>query len=54
MKKLVIALLSLAVVMLSTAWGSTMKNSSSSSNQKAAVKTQYSSDSMQAATPEKV
>lgn len=55
MKKLFITMLSLAVVILFTACGSTMENSSSSSNQKVAVEMQSSlSGSAQAATPEKV
>lgn len=55
MKKLLIAILSLVMVMLSAACGSTMGNSSSSSGQKAAMATQASStSSAQAAITEKL
>lgn len=55
MKRLFIIMLALAVVILFTACGSTMENSSSSSNQNVAVKTQSAlSGSAQAATPKTV
>jgi len=55
MKKLFIAILSLVVVMLFTACGGTVGNSSSVSEQKAAMTTQASSSgSAQVDAPEKV
>ncbi|MDR3565266.1 MAG: hypothetical protein P4N59_28035 [Negativicutes bacterium] len=55
MNKLFITLLSLGVMMLFAACGSTLESSSSSSNQKVSISTQASpASSAQAAAPEKV